>query len=131
MSIRADIREYAVLSNSVADIQAQIAVLQLEMKDMESRMEEIKKGLKEQLIESGKKRAIIEGWKLNLSQSTTTIIEEADEIPEEFWKVKREPDVMKIKERLKIGLSVPGAILRRNTNMSIKPVSTKESDEEN
>ena len=69
MSIRADIREYAVLSNSVADIQAQIAVLQLEMKDMESRMEEIKKGLKEQLIESGKKRAIIETYHSQQPQS--------------------------------------------------------------
>lgn len=122
MGIKEKIQEYAILSNSVADIDGQIAQLNMEKADMESRMAEIKAALKDEMLDSGRKSATIAGWKLNLSTSTSTVIEEADMLPEEFWKIKREPDVIKIRERLKIGLPVEGAVLKTNKNLSLKPV---------
>ncbi len=122
MNIKEQIQEYATLSNSVADIDGQIAQLQMEKADMESRMAEIKAALKNEMLSSGRRSATIAGWKLNLSTSTSTVIEEADMLPEEFWKIERKPDVMKIKERLKIGLPVEGAVLKTNKNLSLKPV---------
>jgi hypothetical protein len=122
MSIKESIQEYATLSNSVADIDGQIAQLQMEKADMESRMAEIKAALKREMIDSGRRTATIAGWKLNLSTSTSTVIEEADMLPEEFWKIERKPDVMKIKEQLKIGLHVAGAVLKTNKNLSLKPI---------
>lgn len=122
MSIREQIQEYALLINSVADIDGQIADLNLMKADMESRMAEIKAALKNEMIDSGRKTATIAGWKLNLSTSTSTVIEEADMLPEEFWKVERKPDVMKIKEQLKTGMTVAGAVLKTNKNLSLKPV---------
>ena len=122
MNIKEQIQEYATLSNSVADIDGQIAQLQMEKADMESRMAEIKAALKNEMLSSGRRSATIAGWKLNLSTSTSTVIEEADMLPEEFWKIERKPDVMKIKERLKIGLPVEGAVLKNNKNLSLKNV---------
>jgi DNA gyrase/topoisomerase IV subunit A len=123
MTIKDKIQEYASLQRSVIDLENQINELKALKDEAEGEMQEIKKELKEEMIHSGKRKAIIAGWKLNLSTSTSTIIEEEDMIPEEFWKIERKPDVMKIKESLKLGINVDGAILRKNTNLSINPVN--------
>lgn len=123
MTIKDKIQEYASLQRSVIDLENQIAELKALKDDAEGEMMEIKKELREEMINSGKRKAIIAGWKLNLSTSTSTIIEEEDMIPDEFWKIERKPDVMKIKESLKNGIVVDGAILRKNTNLSLNPVN--------
>lgn len=123
MEIKSKIQEYAELQRSVIELENQIAELKALKEDAEGVMLEIKKELREEMINSGKRKAIIAGWKLNLSTSTSTIIEEEDMIPDEFWKIERKPDVMKIKESLKMGINVNGAILRKNTNLSLNPVN--------
>lgn len=123
MSIKEMIQHYAELGDSVAIIQQQIDELQRQKKEAEEAQAQIKHDLKHEMMGAGKKRAIIAGWKLNLSESTSTVIEEVDLLPEEYFKIVQTPDLMKVKDAIKQGENVPGAILKKSTNLSLKRVA--------
>ena len=119
MNTREIIQKYELLADEVATLQEQIAELSIEKKRYEVQMQEIEEAIKADMIGAQMKNAVVAGWKINISKSTSTVIEAADELPEEFWRIERAPDLMKVKEALKMGLAVGGArlVIRQNINM--------------
>lgn len=119
-AIRDQIAEYGDFAKQLEIVEAQIATLKEQADAIKNSMAEIKDELKAAMMNSGKKTAFIAGWKLNLTTSTATVIEAEDELPEDFWKIERKPDVMRIKDALKQGIEVAGAKLVQNVNLSLK-----------
>jgi len=56
------------------------------------------------------------GWR----KSSAVHIHHEDELPEEFWRVRREPDKQRAKDALKEGREVPGAELVVRHHLSIR-----------
>ena len=120
MNTKKCIERYAELADQADQLSAQIAELQIAKKQFDNEMREIEAILKSDMIGAQLKRAVIAGWKLSLTSSTSTVIEEADLLPEAYWRIERNPDLMRVKEAMKNGELVPGAILRINQNLSLK-----------
>ena len=120
MSAKELLEAYSELDVQIEQLEESISKLSARKRELESRANEIKADIKNDMLSAGMKKATIHGWKINISTSTSTLIEEMDMIPEDFWKVKKEPDVMKIKEYLKDGWSVDGARLVKNQNINLK-----------
>ena len=121
MNIKSMLAQYTVLQNTISDIEGQIAQLVEEKKDAEFQAAAIKDELKQEMLASGKNRVIIYGWKINLSTSTSTVIEELDILPDQWWKIRREPNLMKIKQAIKAGMEIEGAVLIEKKNLSLTP----------
>lgn len=126
-AIRDQIAEYSDFAQQLETVEAQIAALKEKADAIKNSMAEIKNELKTAMLNSGRKSAFIAGWKLNITTSTATVIEAEDELPEEFWKVERKPDVMRIKDAIKNGIHVDGARLVTNQNISLKPLEVEET----
>lgn len=122
MNIREALKEYGDMQKAWAEIKNEIDRLTELKRRYENSMAEIEDSLKNEMIGSGKKRAVIAGWKLNLSNSMSTIVEAEDELPEEYWKVFRKPDLTKIKEDIKLGFYVAGARVKQNQNLTLKQI---------
>lgn len=120
MSIKETLKRYEELYQTRSVIKKEINILNLSKEGIEAEMEQIEKDLKRELEGSGKKKAMIAGWKMSLSSSTSTVVEEPDILPEPYWKIEKKPDITKIKEDFKAGMKVPGAMLQKNTNFNIK-----------
>jgi hypothetical protein len=61
---------------------------------------------------AGLRKAVLPEATLSIRPSPQAVrIIHPEFIPEEFWRVKREPNVSQIKAALKVGLDVPGASL--------------------
>lgn len=115
------IQDYSKLNAQVLSLEEQIGALTIEKKRLQAEMDEIEDVLKADMIDAGMRRAVIAGWKINISNSTSTVIEAEDELPDEFWRIERKPDLMKVKESIKLGMPVPGAILITRQNINLKP----------
>lgn len=122
-NIKEIIAEYAELNTAANELAAEIAALVQQKKALESRMLEIELDLKGQMLNAGMRRAQILGWKINLSNSTSTVIEAEDELPEAYWRIERKPNIMQIKEAFRCGVMVPGAKLITKENINLKPVN--------
>ena len=120
MTIKEKIAQFAHYQDIANDYATQIAQLDLLKSEAESEANVIKKQLADEMIASGQKRAMIDGWKLSVSTSTSAVIEEADLIPEHFMKVQTTPNLMQIKEYLKTGGLIEGVVLKINQNFSLK-----------
>jgi len=120
MNLKALLSDYETLKGQSDELAGQIAIIQITLKEVNSKIAEIEEQVKAGMIGANMNRAIINGYKINVSRSLSTVIEEADELPEEYWRMKREPDTMKIKDALKNLQYVPGAILKENRNVTIK-----------
>lgn len=93
-------------------IEERIKVLQSRKFRFEKR-EVVRRRLAMQVMEAANlRRASTTEANISLRPSAphVVVIDERD-IPEEFWRVKREPALALIKERLKAGLRVPGTTL--------------------
>lgn len=119
-NIKETLKRYDELHEAVSIIKNEINILNLSKEAMEVEMDKIEEVLKRELIGSGRKKAMIAGWKMSLSTSTSTIVEEPDILPQNYWKIEKKPDLTRIKEDFKSGVSVPGAMLQKNTNFNIK-----------
>ena len=120
MTIKEKIAQYAHYQDIANDYATQIAQLDLLKAEAESEANVFKIQLADEMIASEQKKAMIDGWKLSVSLSTSTVIEEADLIPEHFMKVQTTPNLMQIKEYLKTGGSIEGVVLKINQNFSLK-----------
>ncbi len=120
MNAKELIQEYGEIEAELSELSKEKAFLEIKMKSLNVRAKEIEDAIKKEMIAAGMKRARIEGWKINISKSVSTVIEEIDMIPDEFFKIKKEPDVMKIKLSIQMGLEIKGVVLRENKNISIK-----------
>lgn len=120
MNLKAVLAEYATLMSRIDNLEEQIGIIMLEKKRLSSRVNEIEEEVKNGMMNAGMKRAFIEGWKINVSKSLSTVVEAADELPDCYWKIERKPDLMAIKETIKTGSWVPGARLVENYNVSLK-----------
>ncbi len=85
-------------------------------------MDEIEMALRMEMIGAGMRKAVIAGWKLNISSATSTIVEETDNLPEQYWRIEKKPDLLKIKEALKLGQAVDGARLVQRESLSLRKV---------
>jgi hypothetical protein len=125
MSIKTQLQQYSKYADDARELENQIAVLTGQKKDIESEMSFIKKDLESQMIMSGQKKAQIDGWRLSISESTSTIVEEPDLIPEQYFRIKKEPDLFKIKAAMKLaevglGEIVEGVLMVKSKNLSLK-----------
>lgn len=120
MNIKETLQEYGKLRDELEEIQTQINLISVRKLELENLIYDIETDLKNDLIGSGMTRTTVYGWKINISESKSTVVEEPDVLPEEFWRIERNPDKTKIKEAIKIGYPVPGAILKISKNISIK-----------
>lgn len=89
-------------------------------KKMEHSAEEIKGYLMRELMRTGTEK--IKGISANISFRTSekTVIDNEAEVPEEYWRVKREPDLAAIRSAIKSGKEVEGAHLQTYKNLQIK-----------
>ena len=124
-NVRAIIQQYAGLQAEVEALEEQIAVLTTQKKRLQMQMEEIEEDIKADMIGANMKRANIAGWKINISQSTRTVIEAEDLLPDQYWRIERRPDLMKVKETLKLGFGVEGATLVVVQNINMKKADSK------
>lgn len=120
MDIKTAIKTYSAHSDALQEIERQIKVLTLAKNDLASQMDEIEFEVRNEMLGSGLRKATISGWRLNLSEAVSTIVEETDNLPERFWRIERRPDLLKIKEALKFGETVEGARLMKRQSLSMK-----------
>lgn len=119
-NVRDIIQNYESLFSEAQNLQAQIAELTLQKRRLEMEMQEIEEDIKSDMISGGLKRVKVAGWKINLSNSTSTVIEAEDLLPEIYWRIEKKPDLMRVKEAIKNGVSVEGARLIIRQNISMK-----------
>jgi len=119
-NVKAIIQQYAGLQTEVEALEEQIAALTTQKKRLQMQMEEIEEDIKADMLGAQMKRVSVAGWKINISQSTRTVIEAEDLLPDPFWRIERRPDLMKVKEALKLGQSVEGATLVIMQNINLK-----------
>lgn len=114
------IKQYDALNSELFDLQGEINLLQFKAKEIDEQMQALKYEIEDYSKGAGITKSIIAGWKLSFSTSSTTIIEEPDLIPMEYNKTEIKPDVMKIKQYIKSGYTIPGCYLKTNKNFSLK-----------
>ena len=61
------------------------------------------------------------GWTASLRESVAVEIADPTAIPADYLRVRREPDKGAIKAAMEAGQAVPGAELRHNVSVSIRP----------
>jgi hypothetical protein len=90
-----------------------------ERKDRYARREEACRKLAQRLMEAADLRKVVlpEGTLSIRSSPQAVCIIDPDFIPEEFWRLKREPNIVAIRERLKAGSDVPGAALSNSQDV--------------
>lgn len=59
-------------------------------------------------------------FKLSLRKSQSVEITDENEVPEEFWAIKKEISKSTISQAIKDGLEVPGATMKENYGLQIK-----------
>lgn len=86
---------------------------------LERHAEAIKGYLARECINTGVEK--IGGISANISFRTSekTVIDNEAEIPDEYWRVKREPDLAAIKAAIKAGIEIEGAHLQICKNIQI------------
>jgi TolA-binding protein len=114
------LRQYDELSKQISQLEAQIVQLKLQKDELEQIQAEIKKELLMMMQSSGLKKAKIDGFSLSLSTYSSTIVEAPDLLSEEFIRVVKQPDLMKIKAAIKAGIGVEGAFITKTTSLTIK-----------
>lgn len=118
--VKDTLNQYGTLLAEIEELTRQIDALTIERKRRQMMIEEIEGNVLTEMESAGMKRAMIAGWKLNVSNSTRTIVEAEDLLPDLYWRTIRQPDLMRIKEALKFGEPVAGARLLIVQNISIK-----------
>jgi roadblock/LC7 domain-containing protein len=113
--------EYGDLLRLESKLKAEIEIIQAKLKEVEKGKSEIKTEILSNLITSGKSKMKIAGWSLNVGNYSSTIIEDQSEIPELYFRIKREADLMKIKAAIKAGIDIPGVQLVKSKSLTIKP----------
>jgi hypothetical protein len=59
-------------------------------------------------------------FKLSLRKSQSVEITDENEVPDEFWAIKKEISKSTISQAIKDGLEVPGAKMKENYGLQIK-----------
>jgi predicted nucleic acid-binding Zn-ribbon protein len=116
------IKEYDALNSELYLIQSEIGILKAKADELSEKMDALKSEIQYQSEGAGIQKSIIAGWKLSFSNSTSTIIEEPDQVPIEFCKTEIKPNVMQIKQYLKNGYTIPGCRLMQQKNFSLKKI---------
>lgn len=83
----------------------------------ESNAERLKAYINNSLAGEGLETARI---KYSYRKSTSVLIDNEDDLPEDYWKIQATPDKTKLRDALKSGVLVPGAELVTNQNLQIK-----------
>lgn len=113
---------YRRFNNMSAEIKAEINRL----KELLTRTERVEDRLENSLSEACQRLGYtkIDGVRANISFRTSeqTIIDDVDQLPEEFKKVKIDiqPDKTKIKNGIKLGMNIPGAHVEQVKHIQIK-----------
>lgn len=113
------LKQYDELSKQISELDAQIAQIKIQKDELEHAQAEIKKELLAMMQGSGLKKAKIDGFSLSLSTYSSTIVEAPDLLSEEFIRVVKQPDLMKIKAAIKVGIEVEGAFITKTTSLKI------------
>ena len=115
---------YAVLIktlNAEADL---IGSEEKRLAERRRRKENLSERLKERLAESMRifERDKLETAKCKISFRSSTAVEIVDEakLPDEYFKIERKPMKSEIKEALKAGVAIDGAVLVERKNIQIK-----------
>lgn len=87
---------------------------------MTHKAERLKNYLSDYLANNGKDKFSTSRIDLRFRKSEQVNIYQDIDLPDDFWRVKREPDKATIKKLLKAGESVPGAELVERQNLQIK-----------
>lgn len=96
------------------DLDSQIKTLQARKKKLQGELEAFKDELREGMTESGIVRIESEehGILFRLDAPTKRVdIEDESQVPDKFFRVKKELDKTAIKKALEVGDDVPGALL--------------------
>lgn len=96
------------------DLDSQIKTLQARKKKLQGELEAFKDELREGMAESGISRIESEehGILFRLDAPTKRVdIEDESQVPDKFFRVKKELDKTAIKKALEVGDDVPGALL--------------------
>lgn len=113
------LKQYSELSQRILELDAQMAQIKLQKEELEQLQSEIKKELLLMMQSSGLKKAKIDGFNLSLTTHSSTIVEAPDLLSDDFIRVVRQPDLMKIKAAIKAGFPVEGAFLSKTTSIKI------------
>ncbi len=115
---------YAVL---IKTLNAEAELIRSEEKrlaERRRRKENLSERLKERLAESMRifERDKLETAKCKISFRSSTAVEIVDEakLPDEYFKIERKPIKSEIKEALKAGVAIDGAVLVERKNIQIK-----------
>lgn len=89
-------------------------------KKLERHAESVKEYLSRECINTGTEKIIGVSANISFRASEKTIIDNEAEIPDEYWRITREPDLESIKAALKEGKQVDGAHLQSFKNIQIR-----------
>lgn len=88
---------------------------------IDNRVKQMKESLTKAMILTGKTKFKTDLFSFNVQKNTpTTVIDDEEAIPEEFWRVKREVDKSKIKDALKEGKEFKWAHLEQGEGVRIR-----------
>lgn len=111
---------YREIESEVARFKAEEKRLADIRKRLERRAELVKEYIARECTSAGIER--IDGISANISfrSSEKTVIDNEADIPKEYWRVKKEPDLALIRSAIKSGKEVNGAHLQACKNIQIK-----------
>jgi len=114
----------AIIRNNEAEadaIKLEIDRLTKKRKAMENKAQWLKDYLLYHLQEIGQEKVKAGLWSVAVKDNPPSVLlAEDDLLPDEYYRVKKEPDLVKIKADLKAGISVPYASLFSKKGLTIK-----------
>ncbi len=113
-----------VIKNQEGNINAlktEINRLTDKKKSIENNVDRMKESLKDSMITTGKERIKTDLFNISVANNpeAVTVIDEAL-IPDEFFKVEKKLDKTLLKETIKHGHEIPGAVLTQGKGLRIK-----------
>ena len=102
---------------SIDELDNQIKKLQAQKKKLTGDLDGFKNELREAMSDNGITRIEAEGILFRLDKPSVLVdIQDEEQIPDKFFRVKREADKTAIKKALQVGDDVPGASLKEGKN---------------
>lgn len=117
--------EYSKLLDRKAAASAEAEKIELVKSVIDEEIKALKSIILSKVLASGKNKLRIAGWSLNIGTYTSTVIENMSEVPEDFFRIKREADLMKIKNAIKAGIHIKGVQLVKTKSLTIKRLEKK------
>ena len=103
----------SVSEMAIEDLDSQIKTLQAKKKKLSNELDLFKDELRQAMTDSGILRIESEGVLFRLDPAVIVVnIECEGDVPDKFWRIKKDLDRTAIKKALQVGDDVPGASLK-------------------